>query len=111
MPSTTIDGDSGSLIWDINGYVAALVWGGPNTNVTYATPIGDVLDDIREACGAKEVKLIVKSEDETDVVFGPPERQPIAMKASTETEATTEATTTDESFPWEIDAADAQHEE
>lgn len=68
----SVDGDSGSLIWDVNGYVAAMLWSGPNTNITYATPIEDVLDDIRETCGHKEVKLIVRTEDETDVVFGSP---------------------------------------
>jgi hypothetical protein len=69
-------GDSGSLVWDTDGYVYGLLWGGPDRSVvTYVTPIEYVLEDICQVCGAKEVTLVIPKEDETDVVFGPPGRQ------------------------------------
>lgn len=69
-------GDSGSLIWDSDGYVCGMLWGGiKNSIISFVTPIEYILEDIRQVCGAKEVKLLVRKEDETDVVFSPPERQ------------------------------------
>jgi hypothetical protein len=66
-------GDSGSLVWDADGYVSALAWGGKEESfVTYVTPIEYVLEDIQRACNAKDVRLVVRKEDETDVIFGPP---------------------------------------
>jgi len=65
-------GDSGSFVWDSEGYVAGMLWGGKYENfVTYVTPIEYVLEDIRLVCNAKEVRLVVRKEDETDVVVGP----------------------------------------
>jgi hypothetical protein len=64
-------GDSGSFVWDSEGYVAGMLWGGKYQNfVTYVTPIEYVLEDIRLVCNAKEVRLVVRKKDETDVVFG-----------------------------------------
>lgn len=74
-------GDSGSLVWDSDGYVSGLLWGGPvNSVATYITPMEYVLEDIRQVCGAKDVKLVIRKEDETNVEFGPPERQPRALQ-------------------------------
>jgi hypothetical protein len=54
----TKDGDSGSLVWDADGYVSALAWGGKvGSFVTYVTPIEYVLEDIQRACNAKDVRL------------------------------------------------------
>ena len=44
-------GDSGSFVWDTDGYVVGQLQGGP------PTPIEVVLEDIRQACGAKKVEL------------------------------------------------------
>lgn len=55
--------------------------------VTYVTPIEHVLEDIRRVCGAKEVTLVVRKEDETDVVFGPPERQSGGFRLEQESSA------------------------
>jgi hypothetical protein len=75
------DGDSGSLVWDSDGYVCAMLWGGKaGSDVHYVTPFEYVLEDIRQVCNAKEVKLVVRKEDETDVVFGPPERKKGSLK-------------------------------
>ena len=67
-------GDSGSLVWDSDGYVIGLLWGGPvNSVTTFITPLEHVLEDIGRVCGAKDVRLVVRKEDETDVVFSPVE--------------------------------------
>jgi hypothetical protein len=69
-------GDSGSLVFDSEGYVCAMLWGGKDCSDThYVTPFEYVLEDIRQVCNAKEVKLVIRKEDETDIVFGPPERK------------------------------------
>lgn len=69
-------GDSGSFVWDSEGYVAGLFWGGKDQAVHhYMMPIEYLLADIREVCGAKEVKLVVRTEDETGAVFGPLEQR------------------------------------
>ena len=74
-------GDSGSLVWDSDGYVCAMLWGGKaGSNIHYVTPFEYVLEDIRQVCNAKEVKLVVRKEDETDVVFGRPERKKGSLK-------------------------------
>lgn len=43
--------------------------------IKYVTPMEYVLEGIRRVCNAKEVKLVVRKEDETDIVFGPPKRR------------------------------------
>jgi hypothetical protein len=71
------NGDSGSFVWDSNGYVSGMFWGGTDgTSQHYITPIQYLLEDIRQVCNAKEVSLVVRREDETDVIFGPPNRRP-----------------------------------
>jgi uncharacterized protein involved in tolerance to divalent cations len=68
-------GDSGSFVWGSDGYVAGMLWGGVEERFyTLVTPIEVILEDIKAVCGAREVKLIVRPEEETDKVFEPPER-------------------------------------
>ncbi|CAG9936793.1 unnamed protein product [Clonostachys rosea f. rosea IK726] len=54
-------GDSGSCIWDMSGRIAGILTGGPTNrginDVTYATPIEWILDDIRVQAGF-EVELV-----------------------------------------------------
>ena len=70
------NGDSGSFVWDSDGYVSGMLWGGKrNSPLHYITPVQYLLEDIQQVCSAKEVRLVVRREDETDVVFGPPERR------------------------------------
>lgn len=53
-------GDSGSLVWDTEGHIVGLLWGGGDTSfVSYATPIETVLEDIKEKCGAETVEMVV----------------------------------------------------
>jgi hypothetical protein len=57
------------------------MWGGKETKfAAYAMPIEYVLEDIRIVCGAKEAKLLVRKEDETNMVFNPPRREPGGFK-------------------------------
>ena len=70
-------GDSGSFVWDSDGYVSGMFWGGTDgTSQHYITPVQYLLEDIQQVCNAKEVRFVVRREDETDIVFGPPERRP-----------------------------------
>jgi hypothetical protein len=70
------NGDSGSFVWDSDGYVSGMLWGGKKgTSQHYITPVQYLLEDIQQVCNAKEVRLVVRKEDETDAVFGPPERR------------------------------------
>lgn len=56
------DGDSGSLVFDSDGAVCALLWGGtPWSPFTYVTPIEYVLEDIQAVCKA-EATLVVGTE-------------------------------------------------
>jgi hypothetical protein len=65
-------GDSGSFVWDSDGYVSGMLWGGKEgSSQHYITPIQYLLEDIRQVCNAKEVKLLVRQEDETDAMSGP----------------------------------------
>jgi hypothetical protein len=62
----SVPGDSGSLIWDNKGYVRGLLWGGMvGTTNHFAMPMQHVLADIKEVCGAKDVQLVVRTEDKT----------------------------------------------
>ena len=62
-------GDSGSFVWDSDGYVIGQLWGGlENRFITWVTPMEYILEDIRLACDAKDVRLVVRREDDTDVV-------------------------------------------
>jgi hypothetical protein len=68
-------GDSGAFVWDCDGYVSGMLWGGKNqTFVSYVTPIEVVLEDIKRVCKAKEVRLVVRPEEDINVVFGPPKQ-------------------------------------
>jgi hypothetical protein len=63
-------GDSGSLVWDYDGHISSLFWGGKEEIfVNYVTPIQYVLEDIQQVCNAKEVSLLVRQEDYTKAVF------------------------------------------
>ncbi|KAL2062791.1 hypothetical protein VTL71DRAFT_5863 [Oculimacula yallundae] len=65
-------GDSGSFVWDSDGFVTGLLWGGrQECQRTFVTPIEAVLEDIKTICGAKEVKLVVRPEDANDEEFLP----------------------------------------
>jgi hypothetical protein len=73
--SFSTGGDSGAFVWDCDGYVSGMLWGGKAQNfVSYVTPIEVVLEDIKRVCKAKEVRLVVRPEEETNVVFGPPKQ-------------------------------------
>ena len=75
-------GDSGSIVWDSDGYVIGQLCGGlENRFITWVTPMEYVLEDIRLACNAKDVRLVVRSEDDTNVVFAPPDQQPSTLFA------------------------------
>jgi hypothetical protein len=66
-------GDSGSLIYDLDGYVVALLWGGKDeVFCTYATPIEAVLNDIKATLNAKDVRLVVRDQELTDTIFEAP---------------------------------------
>jgi hypothetical protein len=66
-------GDSGSFVWDTDGFVVGMLWGGKEESfATYVTPIEHLLRDIQSRSGAKEVKLIVRPEDETSHTFNSP---------------------------------------
>lgn len=58
-------GDSGSVVWSTDGHVVGLLTSGnwDNPFVTYVTPMELVLDDIKRACGAKKVEMVVKKEN------------------------------------------------
>lgn len=84
------NGDSGSLVWGSDGFVSGLLWGGKEQeSVTYVTPMAYVLDDIRQVCNAKDVGLVIRKEDGTDTVFGPPERKSGTFSAGAEQESGT----------------------
>lgn len=69
------DGDSGSFVWDSEGYVVGMLWGGKEQSfVTYVTPMEAILEDIKIVCGASDVRLVVRPEEDTGVVFGAPEK-------------------------------------
>jgi hypothetical protein len=75
-------GDSGSFVWDSDGYVIGQLLGGlENRFITWVTPMEYMLEDIRLACNAKDVRLVVRREDDTDVVFGPSDQQPSSLSA------------------------------
>ena len=62
-------GDSGSFVWDSDGYVVGMLWGGKEqTFVTYVTPMETILDDIKKACKASDVRLVVRAEDARSAV-------------------------------------------
>ncbi len=53
------NGDSGSFVFDNDGKVSGLLWGGLyDTFVTFVTPIETVFEDIKAQTGAKEVKIV-----------------------------------------------------
>jgi hypothetical protein len=84
------DGDSGSLVWGSDGFVSGLLWAGKREEwFTYVTPMEYVLDDIRQVCNAKDVGLLIRKEDGTDIVFGPPERKSGTFSAGAEQESGT----------------------
>jgi len=61
-------GDSGSLVFDVDGFIVGMLWGGQDeTGISYITPIEVILEDIKEACGAKNVELLVRDEDKAEV--------------------------------------------
>ncbi|CZR63012.1 uncharacterized protein PAC_12909 [Phialocephala subalpina] len=71
------NGDSGSFVWDTDGYVAGLCWGGKfETFLTYVTPMEIVLEDIKKVCGAQEVRLVAMPGDDT--VFGKPAQKSVS---------------------------------
>jgi hypothetical protein len=50
-------GDSGSFIYSIGDYrVVGMLWGGSD-RVTYFTHIGDLVADIKQVTGARDVRL------------------------------------------------------
>lgn len=57
-------GDSGAFVYDKDAYVAGMIWGGQSTFCTYATPIEAVLKDVESICGATDVRLVVRAEEE-----------------------------------------------
>lgn len=68
-------GDSGSLVWDSKGFVSGLLWGDDvNGHANYVTPMETVIKDIKKVCQTDNVELVVRPEDESDEVFGTPER-------------------------------------
>jgi S1-C subfamily serine protease len=68
-------GDSGSFIWDSQGYVVGMLWGGKEQSfVTYVTPMEAILEDIQHVCGAREAKLVVRPQEEKEAVFAAPEK-------------------------------------
>jgi hypothetical protein len=76
-------GDAGSLVWDYDGFVCGMICGGKGDSfVTYVTPIEYVLEDIKAVCGANDVRLVVRDEEETDVVFRTPARDPASTTAA-----------------------------
>lgn len=67
------NGDSGSFVWDFQGHVCGLLWGGKDKDfATYVTPIEFVLEDIRKQCNAKVVKLVVRPEESDELPDPPP---------------------------------------
>jgi hypothetical protein len=57
-------GDSGSWIWDMDGYVWGMLWGGKKeTFVSYATPMEVILDDIKLHLQVSNIELVVRDED------------------------------------------------
>jgi hypothetical protein len=63
-------GDSGSWIWDMEGYVWGMLWGGKKeTFVSYATPMEVVLDDIKLHLQVSNIELVVRDEDRSGRVF------------------------------------------
>lgn len=57
--SSDYSGDSGSILFDTDGDVYGMMWGGmPGCNFTYVTPIQFILEDIQEVCQA-ETKFLV----------------------------------------------------
>ncbi|KAI9053383.1 hypothetical protein LZ554_002342 [Drepanopeziza brunnea f. sp. 'monogermtubi'] len=58
----SLKGDSGALVWDIDGAVVGMMWGGCFQRlVTYVTPIEAVLADIKETLGARDVRMVVRN--------------------------------------------------
>lgn len=59
-------GDSGALVWDIDGAVVGMMWGVCfSRRLTYVTPIEVVLADIKETLGARNVSIVVTGNAET----------------------------------------------
>jgi hypothetical protein len=52
-------GDSGAAVWEAeSGDMVGLVWGGNSyTNVSYVTPISEILDDVRKQSEGWELEL------------------------------------------------------
>ncbi|KAL7903754.1 hypothetical protein GGI35DRAFT_472888 [Trichoderma velutinum] len=58
----SVEGDSGSIVWDMNQRPAGIIMGGINFNrlndVTYAQPLGLILEDIESCCRDVKVSLV-----------------------------------------------------
>ncbi|EKD13591.1 hypothetical protein MBM_08309 [Drepanopeziza brunnea f. sp. 'multigermtubi' MB_m1] len=58
----SLKGDSGALVWDIDGAVVGMMWGDCfQTLVTCVTPIEAVLADIKETLGARNFIMVVRN--------------------------------------------------
>lgn len=63
-------GDSGSWVWDAEGYVWGLLWGGKDgTRFSYAIPMEVVLDDVKRHLQVSDIELVVRDDDRDDKVF------------------------------------------
>ena len=78
-------GDSGSWMWDSDGYVLGMFWGRGDDGSNYATPMETILDDIKSAMGFKDIKLVVRKEDEDNTVFQAPPRMEYRFGEDVET--------------------------
>ncbi|CZT41176.1 uncharacterized protein RSE6_00889 [Rhynchosporium secalis] len=56
--------DTGSFVWDPDGFVVGMLWRGrESAHQSYVTPIEAVLEDIKRVCGAEKVELVVRQEE------------------------------------------------